>query len=123
MEDIAIQMQSLDEFVTRARSQNGRQHDSQLQTLDNFAVGICESYREMHGNLNDLADDASNFRDAIAGQKENVEKSIRNLTAEVREPLAELQSNIQSAPLTEYTVTGDTPQKVQYTYPASLPRT
>src|SRR5436190_146908 len=77
MEDIAIQMQSLDEFVTRARSQNGRQHDSKLQ----------------------------------------------NLTAEVREPLVELQSNIQSAPLTEYTVTGDTPQKVQYTYPASLPRT
>jgi kinesin family protein 11 len=123
MKDIAVQMQALDEFVTRARSQNGRQHDSQLQTLDGFAANIRGSYRGIHDHLNDLADDANNLRAAIAGQNENVEKSIRHLTAEVRDPLAELQSNIQNAPLIEYTATGDTPQKVQYIYPASLPRT
>lgn len=123
MNDIGVQMQSLDEFVTRARAQNGRHHDSQLQTLDNLSANIHESFREISNHLSDLADDANHCRSIIEGENENIEKSVRHFAGEVQEPLAELQLNMQSANLTEYDVTGETPKKVQYTYPVSLPRT
>ncbi|PGH31979.1 kinesin family member 11 [[Emmonsia] crescens] len=123
MEGIATQMQALDAFVMRARSQNDSHHESRIRTLENLGCNIRESYQGIHGSLDEFGIKARTFRDDVLDDHEAIQEPIDNLTEDIRTPLAELQSNIQSKSLTEYTKTGETPQKTQYDYPSTLPRT
>ncbi|OJD20766.1 hypothetical protein ACJ73_07897 [Blastomyces percursus] len=123
MEGIATQMQALDAFVMRARSQNDSHHESRISTLENLGCNIRESYKHIRNTLDVFGTQATTFRHQILDENEAIQEPINNLTEDIRKPLAELQSNIQSKSLTEYTKTGETPQKTQYDYPSTLPRT
>ncbi|PGH07905.1 hypothetical protein AJ79_06112 [Helicocarpus griseus UAMH5409] len=123
MEGIATQMQALDAFVMRARSQNDFHHESRIRTLENLGSNIRQSYTGIHGSLDVFGTQAKAFRDDVLNNNEIMQEPIDSLTEDVRKPLAELQSNVQSKSLTEYTKTGDTPQRAQYEYPSTLPRT
>ncbi|EQL30299.1 kinesin family member 11 [Blastomyces dermatitidis ATCC 26199] len=123
MEGIATQMQALDAFVMRARSQNDSHHESRISTLENLGCNIRESYKDIHNTLDVFGTQATTFRHEILDENEVIQEPIDNLTVDIRKPLAELQSNIQSKSLTEYTKTGETPEKTQYDYPSTLPRT
>ncbi|KAI9877559.1 MAG: kinesin motor protein cin8 [Pleopsidium flavum] len=123
MKDMAVQMQALDGFVTRARSQNGRHHDIHLQSLKGLASTVRQSYFNVSdyfiassGRIRDLSCDVSSRTSVL-------QASLTPLDASVRQPLAELRMNIAEAPLKEYIPTGETPQKTQYQYPTTLPRT
>ncbi len=123
IKDMAVQMQALDEFVTRARSQNERHHETHVQSLQGLSSTVRNSYSSIgehftstYARVRDLGDDMSE-RTAI------LQATLPPLNATLRQPLAELRSNIADAPLKEYNPTGETPQKVQYAYPTTLPRT
>ncbi|KAI9842125.1 MAG: kinesin motor protein cin8, partial [Pleopsidium flavum] len=123
MKDMAVQMQALDGFVTRARSQNGRHHDIHLQSLKGLASTVRQSYSNVSdyfisssGRMRDLGSDVSSRTSVL-------QASLPPLDASVRQPLAELRMNIAEAPLKEYIPTGETPQKIQYQYPTTVPRT
>ncbi|EEH04662.1 kinesin-like protein bimC [Histoplasma capsulatum G186AR] len=123
MEGIATQMQALDTFVMRARSQNEIHHEARIGTLENLTCTIRESYQGIHQNLDVFGIQAKTFRDNVLDENEAILEPIENLTENIRKPLEELQSNFQSRSLTEYTKTGETPEKMQYDYPSTLPRT
>ncbi|OAX81066.1 hypothetical protein ACJ72_04597 [Emergomyces africanus] len=123
MEGIVTQMQVLDAFVMRARSQNDAHHESRIRTLENLGCNIRESYKGIHDSLDVFGVQAKTFRDNAFDDNEAIQEPIENLTEDIRKPLAELQTNIQSKSLTEYTKTGKTPEKTQYDYPSTLPRT
>ena len=123
MKDMAVQMQALDDFVTRARSQNERHHDTHIRSLQGMASTVRQSYTSMgnhfvstHSRVRDLGDD-------MADRSRAVQNTLPPLNNILCQPLSELRANITNAPLKEYAPTGETPSKVVYTYPTTLPRT
>ena len=123
MKDMAVQMQALDDFVTRARSQNERHHETHVQSLQGMASTVRQSYNSMgdhfmstYSRVRDLGDDMTDRSTAL-------QATLPPLKTTVCQPLSELRENIANAPLKEYAPTGETPSKVVYTYPTTLPRT
>lgn len=123
MKDMAMQMQALDDFVTRARSQNERHYETHVQSLR----GLAETVEESHSSINDHFISSStrihNFdKDSIA-QSTSIQAMLAPLAPSIQEPLSNLRANITNALLKEYIPTGETPQKTHYEFPATLPRT
>lgn len=123
MEGISDQMQALDGFVTRAKCQNDLHHKSRLSTLDRLSSDTRQSYNGIRAAFDKFGTNAQNLQQDVSVDHGWFEQSIDSLTGMVREPLCELQSNIQDTKMAEYQPTGDTPQKEHIDYPFSLPRT
>lgn len=123
MHDISTQMQALDDFVTRAKSQNGQHHDSHVQSLQNLSSTVKSSYDSIgqhftvtYGRVKDLGDDMVSKTTAI-------NEVLAPMNSDLKDPLSRLRSNVKNVILQEYIPTGETPQKVQYEFPTILPRT
>lgn len=123
MKDMGRQMEALDDFVAKARSQNGRYHEAHLSNLNNMATGVRESYSTMHEHLQGLDDRVGQLQVDAAQHKDLLSGSTAPLSEEVRRPLSELRANIQNRPVKEYAPTGATPKKRKYEYLSTLPQT
>lgn len=123
MKDMGKQMGALDDFVAKARSQNGRFHEAHLDSLNNMAANVRQSYSTVHEELEGFGDRVYQLQNDTAQHKDSLLESAVPLTDEVRKPLSELRANIQARPLKEYVATGVTPQKRRYEYPTTLPET
>jgi kinesin family protein 11 len=123
MEGMASQMEALDEFVTKARSQNGFHHEAHLNNIKEFASNVRNSYKTLDGGFTELGSRVRTFEDEIVQQKDVVSSSVAPFSEDIRQPLEELRDNIQNAPIAEYKTTGTTPPRITYDYPTTLPRT
>ncbi len=123
MKDMATQMQALDEFVSRARAQNGQQYEGQLQAMRGIASTVTQSYAVIGENLTSSYDDVRTLGAGMADRTAALIGALPPLDASVRQPLAELRIAIAEAPMRAYVPTGATPQRVAYQYPTTLPRT
>jgi kinesin family protein 11 len=123
MKDVGVQMQALDEFVTRARLQNGRHHGTHIQSLQLLSTAVKSSHGIIASHFDSSQSRVQSLEDDTSNRITSLGDSLPFLDSEVRQPLAELRSNITGMPLKEYIPTGATPQKIQYQYPKSLPRT
>jgi len=123
MRDMAIQMQALDDFVTRARSQNESHHTSHIKSLQGLATSVQGSYASTQGHLRSSKERVQAHGKDIIESSDTLRKTLAPLDSTIRQPLSDLREQILHAPLTEYTSTGETPQKTQYQYPKTLPRT
>ena len=123
MEDMAKQMQALDDFVTRARSQNERHHRTHVDSLQGLASNVSQSYSNIGDHFVSTYDRVKEVGADIDSQSKEVQATLPSLDTSLKDPLATLRSQISRAPLKEYTPTGETPQKTQYQYPTDLPQT
>ncbi|KAL9102512.1 MAG: hypothetical protein Q9163_002347 [Psora crenata] len=123
MEDMAKQMQALDDFVTRARSQNERHHKAHADSLESLACTVRQSYSSIGEHFVATHDRICEIGTNISGQSSSIQGSLSPLDSSIKKPLADLRTQISGAPLQAYTPTGETPRKVQYQYPSILPRT
>lgn len=123
MKDIEIQMRALDDFVTRARSQNSLHHDSHVQSLQNLSTTVTSSYSNIGTHFTSTFERVRDLGDEMSAQTTSLQDALAPLDSVLREPLSQLRENIASTTFQEYQITGETPQKVQYTYPSELPRT
>ena len=123
MRDVAIQMQALDDFVTRAQSQNESHHVSHIKSLQGLATSVRESYASTGDHLRSSKKRVQAHGEDMMESGEALKNSLVPLDMTIRQPLSDLRERILQAPLTEYTSTGETPQKTQYQYPKTLPRT
>jgi len=123
MRDMAIQMQALDGFVTRARSQNESHHVSHVKSLQGLASSVRESYANTRDHLRSSKERIQAHGDDMTESSEALKNTLAPLDSTIRQPLSDLRERVLQAPLTEYTSTGETPQKTQYQYPKTLPRT
>ncbi|KAL9597025.1 MAG: hypothetical protein Q9219_005400 [cf. Caloplaca sp. 3 TL-2023] len=123
MKDMATQMQALDDFVTRARSQNDRHHATHLSSLQGLASTVNESYSSIGEHFTSSYDRVKGIGDGISEQSKALQDTLPPLAETIQQPLSNLRSTIANAPLREYTPTGETPSKTQYQYPTTLPRT
>ncbi|KAI9755528.1 MAG: hypothetical protein M4579_004254 [Chaenotheca gracillima] len=123
MKDVSVKMQALDEFVTRARTQNGTHHEAHTSSLRALTSSIRDTYSKMQGSVDATSNRIQGVGDDMASRTTGMKSSLPPLDFDVCQPLAELRSNMMSSILKEYIATGETPQKQQYQYPTTLPRT
>jgi kinesin family member 11 len=123
IEEMSTQMAALDQFVTRARSQNDLHHKSQTTSLVTLGTSVCDSYSNISNHFTAHSDRLSTFGTEISARTTALQDSLSPLDSTIRAPLVGLRKDIEAAPLTEYTITGETPQKANYSFPTSLPRT
>lgn len=123
MKDISVQMQALDDFVTRARSQNAQHHDSHTKSLQGLSTTVKSSYSNIGAHFTSTYERVRDLSNDMSGRTTALQESLKPLESILRQPLAELRSNISNTLLQEYQPTGETPQKIQYQYPIELPRT
>ena len=120
---MATQMQALDDFVTRARTQNENHHISHIQSLEPLGLTVKDSYSAFNDAITASHSRISQLGSDISTQTTSLQSNLPSLGTEVRDPLTTLRESISTTQLTEYNPTGETPQKTQYTYPSMLPRT
>ncbi|KAI4217489.1 MAG: hypothetical protein LQ351_000084 [Letrouitia transgressa] len=123
MKDMATQMQALDDFVSRARSQNERHHSTHVSSLQNLAATVNQSYASIGDHFVSTYDRVRDIGTEIGRQSEALRTTLPPLEQEVQLPLKELRDAVQHRSITEYVSTGETPQKREYVFPTSLPRT
>ncbi|KAL8915835.1 MAG: hypothetical protein Q9172_006621 [Xanthocarpia lactea] len=123
MKDMATQMQALDDFVTRARSQNDRHHSTHVSSLQSLASTVNDSYSSISDHFTSSYDRVRDMGNDISEQSKALQDALPPLTEAIQQPLSNLRSAITNAPLKEYIPSGETPQKTQYRFPTTLPRT
>ncbi|KZF24209.1 kinesin-like protein-like protein bimC [Xylona heveae TC161] len=123
MADMSNQMKALDEFVTRARSQNEDQYESHVRSLHSVATRVRESNSRVCEHFGRTVDNVEALDQDMSVQRNNLTNALVPLDTGVRQPLADLRSRINGAPLKEYRPTGQTPKKVEYQYQRILPQT
>lgn len=123
MKDMATQMQALDDFVTRARSQNERHHATHVSSLQCLASNVNESYSSIGKHFTSTYGRVKDIGTGISEQSKAIQDTLPPLTENIQQPLSNLRSSITNVPLKEYVPTGETPQKTQYHFPTTLPRT
>ncbi|KAL4919068.1 P-loop containing nucleoside triphosphate hydrolase protein [Aspergillus aurantiobrunneus] len=123
MNDMGRQMEALDDFVAKARSQNGRYRDAHLTTLDTMATGVSDSYSSVQDQIEGFSGRINRLQGETTEHHATLEGSVIPLSEDVRKPLSDLSSSIQNRSLKEYVPTGVTPKKRKYEYPSVLPST
>ncbi|KAG9242122.1 P-loop containing nucleoside triphosphate hydrolase protein [Calycina marina] len=123
MKDIEVQMQALDDFVTRARSQNAQHHNSHASSLDSLSTTVKSSYSNIGTHFGSTYERVRELRDEMTASTTSLQASLRPLNSTLRQPLAQLRTAVTNTAIQEYQPTGGTPQKTQYLYPTALPRT
>lgn len=123
VKDMAIQMQALDDFVTRARHQNDQHHGAHVQSLAKMTAATKESYTQMGTYFDSSSDRAKGLDREMASQAAKLESTLPSFSKGIQQPLSALRSEMLGSHLHEYTPTGETPQKTSYSVPRTLPRT
>ncbi|GIK04279.1 kinesin motor protein cin8 [Aspergillus viridinutans] len=123
MKDMSRQMGALDDFVAKARAQNGQYCDAHMTSLQSMASNAQQSYAAYEGHLAGSRDRITCLQEDANRQMDSLQELTLPLSDEVQKPLSELRTNIRERPLQEYIPTGVTPQKRRYEYPTTLPRT
>ncbi|KAL3457912.1 P-loop containing nucleoside triphosphate hydrolase protein [Aspergillus heterothallicus] len=123
MDDMGRQMEALDDFVAKARSQNGLYRDAHQATLGTIANTVHQSYLLTQDQFAGLGSRMTQLQNEAAESRNNLAESMAPLVEDVRKPLSNLSTSIQNRPLQEYVSTGDTPKKRKYEYTSDLPVT
>lgn len=123
LKNVALQMTALDEFVTRARRQNGRHHDSRCESLAELGAKVRGTLEKFGDTFQSTSTCLDNHHTASQERIVSLQSSLSPLSQSIRAPLRELEANLESNAPVEYVASGETPQKKDWTYPASLPRT
>lgn len=123
MQDVDLQMRALDEFVTRARSQNEDHYTQFVSNLSGLASTVRDSYTHLGSEVAALQQDTTSFGADVTTQTDALRATLEPLSTATSTPLADLRQSIDAVPLKEYTPTGATPRKREYDYPRALPRT
>ena len=123
IEDLDTQMEALDEFVTRAKSENASHHETHAQSVKAVSTTVEQSFGNISGHFKTTFDRVKNLGEEMELDVNDMGDSLEPLDTQICQPLANLREGIASTALHEYQPTGETPQKVLYQYPTSLPRT
>ncbi|CAK4034914.1 Kinesin bimC [Lecanosticta acicola] len=119
------QLVALDEIVSRVRAENEGHHAAHTSSIGQLAKNVQESYRNIgdhfetsYSRTQALDVDMQERTDAISQTLPSME-----VDSHIRQPLRILREELGASQIVEYAVTGETPARMQYTYPTVLPRT
>ncbi|KAI4956188.1 hypothetical protein J4E91_000399 [Alternaria rosae] len=125
MAHLDTQLQSLDDIVARIREQNNTHHTAHTASLAALSSTVAASYSSIGDHLSTSFDRVQSLESDMSAQANTLKETLPALAADadIRAPLHELREVVGSQNLIEYNPTGETPQRVSYTIPSTLPRT
>jgi kinesin family protein 11 len=125
MAQMDSQLVVLDEIVSRVRSQNEEHHQAHTASLGQLAGNVQASYRNIGEHFETSYSRTQNLSVDMQGRTEALTQTLPVMSAngEIRQSLHHLRSDMSAAEIEEYSKTGETPARMQYTYPTVLPRT
>lgn len=116
-------MAALDEFVSRARSQNDSYHQRRTEDLANMAGNAKDGFVQLEKDLNDCKSSTESFGNENTMHGGDMEALAASLQDDARPLLQDLQYELATSTFKDYDPTGETPQKREWEYPTHLPRT
>lgn len=123
MRDIDNQLQTLDEIVSRVRTENDRQHDAHAESLRELGNTVRQSYNSIGQHIAQSSCRTEAFAKELSEDTAQMSNGVELLSQATCAPLAELRADILASSIVEYLPTGQTPQKMTYHYTTELPRT
>lgn len=123
MKDLEVQMTDLDDFVTRARSENAEHHSRHSESMTKLSNTVGTSFSDISSHYQGTVSRVQTLGSDMATDVHELEADLEPLGDRVCQPLGELRKDIESTKLRDYVPTGETPEKVEYRYPTQLPRT
>lgn len=123
MKHMDKQLQALDEVVVRIRAQNGRDHDTHVESLNALTMRVQNTYSTFAGLQSRTSERTRLLQSEVDSKVKTLGAEISSANQDVIVTLANLRANAQASTITEYVATGQTPQKTQYQYCSTLPRT
>ncbi|CAI9627293.1 unnamed protein product [Alternaria burnsii] len=125
MAHLDTQLQALDDIVARVREQNNTHHTAHIASLGALSSTVAASYSSIGDHLSSSFDRVQSLESDMSAQASTLKETLPALAADadIRAPLQELREVVGSQNLIEYNPTGETPQRVSYTFPSTLPRT
>lgn len=123
MKDLDMQMTALDDFVTRARSENAGHHAQHEASVAKLSDTVDSSFSNISSHYKDTFDRVHDLGEKMGSEIENLQEDLQPLDDSLCQPLSKLREDISNTALREYEPTGETPKRVQYQYPTELPRT
>lgn len=123
VEEFGNQMQALDDFVARARLENNNHHDTHTKSMQSLSGAVDQSFLNISTHFKTTFDRVKNMGEEMAVDVTDMQDGLEPLEAQVCQPLVNLRETVTATSLQEYQSTGETPQKVPYQYPTTLPRT
>jgi kinesin family protein 11 len=125
MQHLDAQLLGLDDIVTRIQEHNNSHHEAHSASLSRLASDVKTSYDGIGDHFETSFQRIEELDSDMAERAAALQETLPALDAksEIRQPLAELRADIEADALEEYKITGETPQRIQYSYPHNLPRT
>ncbi|CCF47407.1 kinesin motor domain-containing protein [Colletotrichum higginsianum] len=123
LKDLDVQMEALDDFVTRARSENASHHEQHSESIRGLSSTVESSFDNIASHFKTTFDRVKDLGEEMETETEEMQQDLDPLTQQLSKPLTSLREDIESTTIQEYRPTGETPMKVQYQYPTDLPRT
>lgn len=119
------QLVALDEIMSRVRAQSDEHYSAHATSLGKLSDDVKQSYQhieeQFETSYNRTKALGSELQDRAASLTQTLDALNEN--GEMRKPLAQLRADMSKTDMSEYTITGETPARIQYTYPTTLPRT
>ncbi|OIW23969.1 kinesin motor domain-containing protein [Coniochaeta ligniaria NRRL 30616] len=123
LKDLDIQMRDLDDFVTRARAENSEHHEQHARSVEGLTGTVKESFSNISHHFVETYDRVRDLGEEMDTATNTLKATLPPLEEEICRPLSILREDINNTVLREYEPTGETPQKLKYEYPTTLPRT
>ncbi|UKZ75548.1 hypothetical protein TrVFT333_003235 [Trichoderma virens FT-333] len=123
IDDLDIQMEAMDDFVARAKSESSAHHETHTQSLQALSNTVDQSFGNISAHFKTTFDRVNNLGEVMDLDASDLQHSLEPLTAQICQPLSALRDQIGKTALQDYRPTGETPQKAQYLFPTNLPRT
>ncbi|KAG9640734.1 kinesin-domain-containing protein, partial [Aureobasidium melanogenum] len=125
MSNMDTQLISLDEIVSRIRAQNDTHHTAHTASLAQLSSDVQLSYSNIGTHMETSYTRTQGLDTDMQSRTADLASTLPELSSsgEIVQTLHTLRDEMNASELTEYVPTGQTPAKVAYSYPATLPRT
>jgi kinesin family member 11 len=120
---MTVQMSALDEFVTRARTQNEQSHQQHLDSMRQYHTEVAQLQSDITSSIDQRTSGLQAYHAETTENDNALSETVTTFSAEAEEALRTMRTHVQETSLTDYTPTGQTPQKREWSYPKDLPST
>ena len=119
------QLVALDQILSRVRAQHEEHHEAHTSSLAKLSSDVQQSYGRIGKYFETSYERTKTLDVDMQERSSTLAETFPALSkdGDVRQTLTLLREDVQSAPIAEYRITGETPTKTHYTYPTDLPRT
>lgn len=123
MQSVAANMQTLDEFVARAREHNERHHRLKVSSLDSVADQVKTSTSTVRYNIDDVKQEAEDIGADVLAATVKAKNALDPFNIYSASLLAGLRGQTEISVYRDYVPTNSSPKKRAYPFDDEIPKT